>query len=60
MIGPSIVILFVILIVATFLTIVNRLLRSDEHWKQGLAPQPQVKANAAPAALRGRLVGAEA
>jgi hypothetical protein len=60
MIGPSIVVLFVILIVATFLTIVNRLLRSDEHWNQGSVPVPPAKTNSTPAASRGRFVHAEA
>jgi hypothetical protein len=42
MIGPTIVFLFAAGLVAAYILIVNRMLRTDENWSESnqLAPQP--------------------
>jgi hypothetical protein len=49
MIGPILVTLLVAAIVITFITIVNRMLRSDENWNESNGVKPNVKAMVVPA-----------
>ena len=44
MIGPILITLLVVVIVSSFITIVNRMLRSDEHWNEPNEVKPNVKA----------------
>ena len=44
MIGPILVTLLVAIIVGSFIAIVNRMLRSDEHWNESNEVKPNVKA----------------
>jgi hypothetical protein len=44
MIGPILVTLLVAAIVGSFITVVNRMLRSDEHWNESSQLKPKVKA----------------
>ena len=48
MIGAIVVTLIVFAIVGSYMTIVNRMLRSDEHWDES---------NAAPAVAKAPVVG---
>jgi hypothetical protein len=44
MIGPILVTLLVAVIVSSYILIVNRMLRSDEHWSESNQVKPNVKA----------------
>jgi len=44
MIGPILVTLLVAVIVGSFITVVNRMLRSDEYWNEAKDLTPSVKA----------------
>ena len=43
MIGPILVTLLVAVIVCSYMTIVNRMLRSDENWNESKEVKPNVK-----------------
>ena len=47
MIGAIVVTLIVYAIVGSYMTIVNRMLRSDEHWSESNIARPAAKASVA-------------
>jgi hypothetical protein len=56
MFGPIIIFICAVAIVATYIFIVNRLLRSDEHWNENaasLATAPRVRETKAAATETG-------